>query len=154
MEPLDSDSCNCITLGVVLLFDLAEFGVSWFWVNRALLGVDLLIVGLRPSTVIGGTTISEGVMASCQGLLEVSSRAICFPVLLALLLSRILIGSPRTASLLGKPEDPGTDMNSAAAEVDAPVCNGGSVGLSDGSLLGLSTQPAGVGGIGPKLDMA
>lgn len=66
----------------------------------------------------------------------------------------MLIGSPRTALLPGKPEDPGPELSSAAAEVDAPVCNGGSVGLSEGSLLGLSIQPAGVGGIGPKLDVA
>lgn len=73
--------------------------------DRPLLGVDLVIVGRRPSTVSGATVISDGVMASAQGLFEGSSATL-FPLLLSLLLSRMLFGSPFTARCLVNPEDP------------------------------------------------
>jgi hypothetical protein len=49
--------------------------------------------------------ISEGVIASCQGLFDVSSTATLLPVLLSLLLSRILRGSPRTAGARERPAE-------------------------------------------------
>lgn len=101
-------------------------------------------------------------MASAQGLFEVSSVAGAFPDLLALLLSLMLLGSPRTALLLENPAELEPDCEPAGgigSALAAPVFRGaktglvGSVGISFGSLLGLSTQPAGVGGIGPKFDI-
>ena len=50
--------------------------------------------------------MSEGVMASAQGLFEVSSGAIAlFLVLLSVLRSRILLGSPLTAWARANPEE-------------------------------------------------
>lgn len=57
-----------------------------------------MIVGRLPRIVSGGTVTSDGVIASAQGLLEDSSgAATLFPLLLSLLLSRMLLGSPFTA---------------------------------------------------------
>lgn len=106
---------------------------------------------------MGGTTISEGVIASAHGLFEVSSTATCLPLLLALRLSRILSGSPRTAPLLANLADPEPEPDSPGplgTEFEVSVCSGGRLGRSEGNRLGLSTQPAGVGGIGPKLEIA
>ena len=116
-----------------------------------------MIVARRPSTVIGGTTIFEGVIASAHGLFEVSSTATCLPLLLALRLSRILSGQPRTTPLLANPADPEPEPDSPSplgADFEVSECSGGKVGRSEGNRLGLSTQPAGVGGMGPKLEMA
>jgi len=86
-------------------------------VNLALLGVDRVIVGRRPSTV-GGTTISDGVIASAQGLFDGSSGATAlFLVLLSVLLSRILFGSPRTAWVLAKPEELDPELDKSLATV-------------------------------------
>jgi hypothetical protein len=83
--------------------------------DLALLGVDFVIVGRRPS-VVEGTTISEGVIASAQGLFDGSSRATALLlVLLSVLLSRMLFGSPRTAWALANPEE--LDPELAKSEV-------------------------------------
>jgi hypothetical protein len=86
-------------VGVLVPPVLPELGVSVLWNDLPLLGVDFVIVGRLPSTVIGGTVISEGVTVSVQVVLLLCgiSIDIFFPVLLSLLLSRILLGSPRTA---------------------------------------------------------
>lgn len=88
--------------GVVCMDRSADLGASALpGGNLALLGVDLLTVDFRPSTV-EGTVISAGVMASTQGLLELSSALVVawvlvlFLALLSFLLSRILFGSPLT----------------------------------------------------------
>jgi hypothetical protein len=127
------------------------------WLDLALLGVDLVIVGRRASTV-EGTTISEGVMASAQGLLDGSSGAALLRVLLSVLLSRILFGSPRTACALANPEE--LDPELAKSEVtvleDALAVSMWSPLLGDLPLIDMSswpsTQPAGVGGTGPKVE--
>lgn len=49
--------------------------------------------------------MSAGVMASAQGLFEGSSIATALPVLLSLLRSRILFGSPRTARARVSPDE-------------------------------------------------
>lgn len=74
-----------------------------------------MIVGLRPSVVVG-TTISEGVIASAQGLFDVSSGATALLlVLLSVLLSRILLGSPLTARALANPEELDPELDDSAA---------------------------------------
>ncbi len=103
--------------------------------------------------------MSDGVIviASAQGLLDDSSG--CLPLRLALLLSRMLLDSPRIAPLLEKPSDPEPDagpLGPVSAALAVTICNGGTVGRpcgSFGSLLGLSTHPAGVGGMGPKVEI-
>jgi hypothetical protein len=138
--------------------DLAEFGVSAaFWKDLPLLGVDLVIVGRRPRTVTGGTIISEGVMASAQGLFDGSSIATCLPVLLSLRLSRMLFGSPLTACALASPDetDPEFELDSGVELIVIFVVSICSPRLGD-LLLGSassSTHPAGVGGTGPRLDI-
>lgn len=95
-------------------------------------------------------------MAVAQGLFEGSSTA---RVRLSLLLSRILFGSPRTARALFNPEDPPLELDESAATVLEPaleVSNGGGAAgdfafARDG--VSSSTQSAGVGGTGPRLDM-
>lgn len=91
-----------VAVGVLWLDISADFGVSTFS-DLALLGADVGTAGLRPRIVRGGA-VSDGVIASTQGLLELSS-AIRFPLLLSLLLSRMLFVSPFTAGCLVKPED-------------------------------------------------
>lgn len=88
--------------GVVCMDNSADCGVSPLPDgNLALLGVDFVIVGLRVS-VVDGTAISIGVIASTQGLFEFSSALVVagvlalFLALLSFLLSRILFGSPLT----------------------------------------------------------
>ena len=123
--------------------------------DLALLGVDFVIVGRRLRT-LEGTTISDGVMASAQGLFDGSSRAIA-PLLVWLsdLLSRILFGSPRTAWALANPDelDPELDRSVGAVDVafDVSIWSPplGDLPLFDRSS---STQPAGVGGTGPKVE--
>jgi hypothetical protein len=83
----------------------------WDWLERALRGVDLLIVSLLPSTVIGAV-ISAGVIASAQGLLDGSSNGTALPCLLSLLLSRMLFGSPRMARDLINPAELPVELNS------------------------------------------
>lgn len=127
--------------------------------ERPLLGVDLVIVGRRASE-LEGRVMSTGVMASAQGLLEVSSSATAFPLLLSLLLSRIVFGSPLTAPALLNPEDVDPELDSGmlalefALEVILEVSMVrpllGDLPLPEGSS---STQPAGVGGTGPKVDI-
>lgn len=104
VEPLDS-CCGAESIGVFVPPVLAELGVSTLWNDLPLLGVDFVIVGRLPSTVIGGTVISEGVTVSVQlsSLFCGISIDIFFPVLLSLLLSRILLGSPRTAGARDNP---------------------------------------------------
>ena len=115
------------------------------------------MVGLRVSPVPLGTMISEGVMASAHGLLEDSSTAILFPVLLSLLLSRMLFGSPLTALVLVKPEELDPELESPTVRLlevilDVSMCSPlfGDLPLSE---MSSSTHPAGVGGTGPKLDI-
>ena len=81
-------------IGVLCWEASDDFGVT-VWLDLALLGVDLVMVGLRESPP-RWTLISEGTMASAQGLLEGASVTVLFPALLSLLLSRILFGSPLT----------------------------------------------------------
>lgn len=103
VEPLDPVPA-VLGPGVVCMDNSADFGVTPLPLpggNLALLGVDLLIVGFRLSTV-DGTVISAGVIASTQGLFEFSSALVVagvlvlFLALLSFLLSRILFGSPLT----------------------------------------------------------
>jgi hypothetical protein len=103
VEPLDSVAKE-FSVGVLCPV-LAELGVSTPWCECVLLGVDLVMVGLLPSTVIGGTVISDGVMTSCHELLDGSSTVGFLPVLLSLLLSRMLLGSPRTAGARDRPAE-------------------------------------------------
>jgi hypothetical protein len=132
-------------------------GVSPPLANLELLGVVLFTVCRRPSIVLG-TEISEGVIASAQGLFELSSATIALRALLSLLLSRILRDSPLTCCDLAKPE-------LLEPEFDSPVVVDGAVEATlDVSIVSArfgdlprpptssSTQPAGVGGTGPKLD--
>lgn len=118
-----------------------------------LLGVDFVIVGLLASPPLAGTTISEGVIASAQGLFEVSSWI--FLVLLSVLLSRILFGSPLTCCERIKPDElePELDESAIVLELTLEVSI---VNPKFGDLPRIvtssSTQPAGVGGIGPKVD--
>jgi hypothetical protein len=96
----------------VLLFDVSPvLGVSILY-DLALLGVDLVIVGRRPRIVRGGTVVSAGVIDSAQGLFEGSSTAILFPLLLSLLLSLILFGSPLIAWCLVNPEELDPELES------------------------------------------
>ena len=122
----------------------------------ALLGVDLVIVGRRPRMVSGGTTLSLGVMESAQGLFEGSS-AILFPVLLSLLRSRMLFGSPFIAWCLVRPDALEPELDSAAAELDATLLEVSMTRplLGDLPLLeaSSSTHPAGVGGTGPNIEV-
>lgn len=89
LDPVPGPPCTG-----VLCWESADLGVST-WCDLALLGVDLVIVGLRVS-MFCGRTISEGVIDSAHGLLEGSSVAALFLVLLSVLLSRRLF-SPLTA---------------------------------------------------------
>lgn len=114
-----------------------------------------MIVGLRPSTVIG-TMISDGVMASAHGLFECSSTALALPVLLSLLLSRMLLGSPRTARVLARPDELLPDVDSLGggekAVVDVSIVSP-RFGDLPRDARSSSTQPAGVGGTGPRVDI-
>jgi hypothetical protein len=104
-----------------------EFGVSMPWNERPLRGVDFVIVGRLPSTVIG-TTISDGVMASAQGLFDGSGSDVFLPVLLSLLLSRMLLGSPLTARARYNPDELEPEFESGATLVvtlDVSICNPG-----------------------------
>jgi hypothetical protein len=97
-------------------------------------------------------------MALAQGLFEGSSTA---RVRLSLLLSRILFGSPRTAPALLRPEDVTpedevAESGAAALEFELEV-SGWIVLLEEVPPLdeeSSSTQPAGVGGTGPRLETA
>jgi hypothetical protein len=131
-----------------------DFEGSTRW-DLPLLGVDLGIAGLCPGTV-GGTKMSDGVMASAQGLFDVSSgAAVLLLVLLSVLLSRILLGSPLTAWALASPEelDPELFESRTVLEVilDVSIWSPrlGDLPLTDKSS---SIQPAGVGGTGPRVD--
>jgi len=106
--------------------------------------------------------MSDGVIASAQGLLDASSTgAVAFLVLLSLLLSRILFGSPLEARLLVSPEELDPEVDSAATvldvTLDVSICRDPSgdldlEGPAFGTAKSSSTQPAGVGGTGPKFD--
>lgn len=95
-------------------------------------------------------------MASAQGLFEGSSVATLLPALLSLRLSLMLFGSPLTAAFLTRPEELEPELDSPAAVLElilevsivSPL-------LGDFPLLVISssTQPAGVGGIGPSMDI-
>ena len=112
-------------------------------------------MGRRPRIVSGGTTISDGVIASTQGLFETSSADTnLFPLLLSLLLSRMLLPSPLTAGCLLRPDELDPEFDSCAAELDAILIAEVSI---TSPLFGdlaprtsSSTQPAGVGGTGPN----
>lgn len=106
--------------GVIFTDDSADFrGSPLPGANRALLGVDFVIVDRRVSPV-GGTAISTGVIASTQGLLELSDSALLtvgafelFLALLSFLLSRMLFGSPLTWADLFNPEELEPEFDSA-----------------------------------------
>lgn len=145
--------------------DLADVGPSLVIIERALLGVPLVGAGLRPSTVIGGTVMSDGVTttASAHGLLNGWSGCGVLPVLLSLLLSRILFGSPRTAGALDNPAEsdalPEFEPASRGALVPRLVVSSWRPrgGCGEGLLVwtaSSSTQSAGVGGTGPSVDAA
>lgn len=109
---------------------------------------------------MGGTTMSAGVMASAQGLLEGSSIATALPDLLSLLRSRILFGSPRTARVLVSPDELEPEFDSVwplELTLDVSMCSApggsGDRGRAPGTIRGLSTQPAGVGGTGPNVEI-
>lgn len=59
--------------------------------------------------------ISDGVIASAQGLLQGSSGATLFPVRLSLRLSRILLGSPLTALARLRPDELDPEFDSGIA---------------------------------------
>jgi hypothetical protein len=137
---------------------LLELGVSKVFWDLALLGVDFVIVGLLPSTVTGGTVISEGVIASAHGLLDDSGIELLdvtdFPVLLSLLRSRILFGSPLTARARLRPELLDPELDSAVAVETTLEVSISSTLFGERPRLGVfsSTHPAGVGGTGPSED--
>jgi hypothetical protein len=154
VDPLDDvPGPNCtgvlcddtsVDLGVSVLFDLA------------LLGVDLVIVGRRVSPVL--TMMSEGVIASAQGLFEVSSATTVFLALLSLRLSFILFGSPLTAVFLTRPDELEPELDSPAALLEL-ILDVSMVSPLLGDLplpaieMSSSTHPAGVGGTGPSVDI-
>jgi hypothetical protein len=129
--------------------------------DRALLGVRAAIP-VRWPTMVRGAIFSPGDMALAQGLFEGSSTV---RVRLSLLLSRMLFGSPRTARARDSPEDaPPPDVlpevdDSAAATLELAVLE-----VSMWRVLveefpplddvSSSTQPAGVGGTGPREETA
>jgi hypothetical protein len=114
-----------------------------------------VIVGRRVSPVL--TMISEGVMASAQGLLEGCSVATLFPALLSLRLSLMLFGSPLTALFLTSPDELEPELDSAPATVLELTLDVSIVSPLFGDLplpaISSSTQPAGVGGTGPNVDI-
>ena len=61
--------------------------------------------------------MSEGVMASAQGLFEGSSATILLPALLSLRLSLMLLGSPLTALFRARPEELEPELDSAPVAV-------------------------------------
>lgn len=94
-------------------------------------------------------------MASAHGLLEGSSVTALLLVLLSVLLSRILFGSPLTACALAKPDELDPELDSAAVleltlEVSMWSPRFGDLPLP---AMSSSTQPAGVGGTGPNVDI-
>lgn len=98
--------------------------------------------------------MSDGVIASAQGLLEGSSVTALRRVLLSVLLSRRVF-SPLTAWALAKPEELEPEFDSAAVlelTLDVSICK---PRLGDLPLptISSSTQPAGVGGTGPSDDI-
>ena len=104
--------------------------------------------------------MSEGVIASTHGLFELSSTTVVFLALLSLLRSRILLDSPLTWFALAKPAELDPEWDSVVvfeAAVDATLGVDVSIvrpGFGDlpRPARSSSTQPAGVGGTGPKLD--
>lgn len=114
-------------------------------------------MGLWPRTLVGGTTISAGVIASAQGLFDAASL-IALLVLLSFLLSRMLFGSPLLAGVRVNPDalDPEFDSVLCILEftLEVSICNSGCGDLPlPARFISSSTQPAGVGGTGPKFDM-
>ena len=101
--------------------------------------------------------MSEGVMASAQGLFEGSSATTLLPALLSLRLSLILFGSPLTALFLTRPEELEPELDSAPATVLELILDVSIVRPLFGDLplpaISSSTQPAGVGGTGPNVDI-
>lgn len=101
--------------------------------------------------------MSEGVTASAQGLFEVSSATTLLPALLSLRLSLILFGSPLTALFLTRPEELEPELDSAPATVLELTLDVSMVSPLFGDLplpaISSSTQPAGVGGTGPSVDI-
>lgn len=82
--------------------------------------------GLLPSTVTGGTTISEGVIDSAQGLFDGSSKEMLLPVLLSLRRSRMLLGSPLTARARDNPAEVDPEFESGTVLdgiVDVSICS-------------------------------
>lgn len=135
----------------------ADCGVSAPAENLELLGVVLFTVCLRPKTVFG-TEISDGVIASTQGLFEISSADDAFLALLSLRLSRILLDSPLTCGALVKPEllDPEYDsvveFETTVEETLVVSIVSPRLGDRPRPAISSSTHPAGVGGTGPKFD--
>lgn len=100
--------------------------------------------------------MSEGVIASAQGLFEGSSGTTLLPALLSLRLSLMLFGSPLTALFLARPEELEPELDSPAAVLELMLdVSIVSPGFGDLPLpaTSSSTQPAGVGGTGPSVDI-
>jgi hypothetical protein len=101
--------------------------------------------------------MSEGVIVSAQGLFEGSSDTILLPARLSLRLSLMLFGSPLTALFLANPEELEPEFDSAPAAVLELILDVSMVSPRFGDLplpaIFSSTQPAGVGGTGPKVDI-
>lgn len=112
-----------------------------------------MMVGRLPRPLDEGTTISEGVMASAQGLLDGSS--VFLLVLLSVLRSLILLGSPLTARVLVRPEELDPEFEDSANVLE-PTLDVSMVRPKLGDLpretVSSSIHPAGVGGTGPKFD--
>ena len=103
------------------------------------------------------TMMSDGVMDSAQGLFEGSSVTTLLPALLSLRLSLILLGSPLTALFLARPEELEPELDSVPGTVLEPILDVSIVSPLFGDLplpaISSSTQPAGVGGTGPNVDI-
>lgn len=116
-----------------------------------------MIVGRRVNTFVG-TTMSDGVIDSAQGLLDGSSGATLLPVLLSLRLSLILFDSPLKALDLAKPDELDPEFESPAMPelvleliLDVSMVKPG-LGDRLREAVSSSTHPAGVGGTGPRFD--
>ena len=96
--------------------------------------------------------MSEGVMASAQGLFDCSSATTLLPARLSLRLCLMLFGSPLNAPALAKPEELEPELESAPATVLELALDVSIVSPRFGDFplpkISSSTQPAGVGGTG------
>lgn len=153
VDPLDEVPCATNT-GVECEDISADLGVS-AWLDLALRGVDFVMVGRRVGPVL--TMISEGATAAAQGLLDgPSGTAFCL-ALLSLRRSLMLFGSPLTALFLANPEEFEPEFDSTPAPLLEVTLDVSMLSPLLGDLplpaISSSTQPAGVGGTGPRFDI-